>query len=121
MANLIESDILDLLRAICARLPGTFEKLTYGHPAFATSHGLYAVVEEFDGELSLCIKVGFEYQRILLEDPRFYKTPYIGNRGWVSLKLKFATLDLLQVSDLLTRSYQMTTRPKRSRQKKDDF
>src|SRR5580692_1958070 len=73
-----ESQILERMRKICLPLAGTEEKLTHGHPAFATSKGIYAVLEEYRGDLSICVKVGKEMQGIFLKDPRFYSTPYIG-------------------------------------------
>jgi predicted DNA-binding protein (MmcQ/YjbR family) len=96
-----ESQILERMRKICLPLAGTEEKLTHGHPAFATSKGIYAVLEEYRGDLSICVKVGKEMQGIFLKDPRFYSTPYIGKLGWVSLKVHAAPLDWKEIAGLL--------------------
>ena len=88
-------------------LPETEEKISYGHPAFKNSKGIYAVLEEYGGELSLCVKVGPEVQGVFLKDPRFYKTPYTGNQGWVSLKVHAAPLNWEEIGELLAGSYQL--------------
>ena len=105
MKPVTEEAFLARLRKICLPLEGTQEKLSHGHPSFATAKGIYAVVEEYHGDLSLCIKVGKEMQGVFLADPRFYKTPYIGHRGWVSLKLHAASLDWQEIAGLVKASH----------------
>jgi predicted DNA-binding protein (MmcQ/YjbR family) len=102
-----EQQVLTRMRKICLALPGTEERISHGHPSFATSKGIYAVLEEYRGELSLCVKVGLEVQGVFLEDPRYYLTPYTGRLGWISLKVHAAPLDWKEVSELLAGSYQL--------------
>ena len=64
-----EQQVLEKMRKICLALPGTEEKISHGHPSFRTSKGFYAVLEEYRGELSICVKVGLEVQGVFLEDP----------------------------------------------------
>ena len=78
MAPVTEEQVLPRMRTICAKLPGTEEVVTYGHPGFKTAGRLYAVLEEYKKKLSLCVKVGVEGQDLFLKDPRYYLTPYIG-------------------------------------------
>jgi len=87
------------------KLPGTEEKVSHGHPAFATKRGIYAVLEEYRGELSICVNVGPEVQGAFLEDERFYRTPFAGKYGWVSLKVHAAPLDWKEIRELLRGSY----------------
>jgi predicted DNA-binding protein (MmcQ/YjbR family) len=49
---------------------------------------------------------GLDLQGVFLKDPRFYKTPYIGRKGWVSLKLRAAPLDWPEITELIKASYQ---------------
>ena len=93
------------MRKICLALPGTVEKMSHGHPSFATAKGIYAVLEEYRGDLSLCVKVGLEVQGVFLEDPRYYLTPYTGRLGWISLKVHAAPLNWKEISELLTGSH----------------
>jgi predicted DNA-binding protein (MmcQ/YjbR family) len=102
-----EQQVLERLRKICTALPGTEEKLSHGHPTFATKKGIYAVLEEYRGELSICVKVGLEMQSAFLDDTRYYLTPYIGKHGWVSLKVHAAPLDWEEIAGLLAGSHQL--------------
>lgn len=86
-------------------MPGSEEKLSFGHPAFAVGKRIYAVLEEYKGDLSLCILVGLDLQGVFLKDPRFYITPYIGKKGWVSLKLHAAPLDWKEIEELIKASF----------------
>jgi len=43
------------------------------------------VLEEYKGHLCICFKATLPLQQLLIEDPRYFKSPYIGNQGWVSL------------------------------------
>ena len=107
MKAVTEQQVLERMRGICLALEGTREVITHGHPAFSNSKGIYAVLEEYRGELSVCVKVGREVQGIFLKDRRFYRTPYIGNQGWVSLKVHAAPLDWEEIGELLSGSYQL--------------
>jgi predicted DNA-binding protein (MmcQ/YjbR family) len=102
-----EQEVLEKLRKICLILPGTEERVSHRHPAFATSKGIYAVLEEYRGELSICVKVGLEVQGVFLEDSRFYLTPYTGRMGWISLKVHAAVLDWKEIGGLLEGSYRL--------------
>ena len=97
------------MRKVCMALPGTEEKISHGHPTFATAKGTYAVLEEYRGELSICVKVGLDVQGAFLDDPRFYLTPYSGKHGWVSLKVHAAPLDWKEIAELLAGSHQLVS------------
>jgi predicted DNA-binding protein (MmcQ/YjbR family) len=108
-----EQQVLEKMRKVCLILPGTEEKISHGHPAFATSKGIYAVLEEYRGELSICVKVGLEVQSVFLEDSRFYLTPYTGRLGWISLKVHAAALDWKEIGGLLAGSHQLISTKKK--------
>lgn len=100
------------MRNICLPLAGTEEQISHGHPTFATRKGIYAVLEEYRGELSICMKVGLKVQGAFLDDPRYYLTPYIGRLGWVSLKVHAAPLDWKEIGALLEGSHQLVNEGK---------
>jgi len=102
-----EKSVLARMRKICIALSGTQEKISHGHPAFATAKGIYAVLEKTRGELSICVNVGRTTQSIFLEDSRFYPTPYAARHGWVSLKVHAAPLDWEEIAELLRGSYEL--------------
>ena len=99
--------ILRKLRKACASLSDTTETITFGHPTFQVKGKTYAVLEEYKGELSLCVKVEKPVQGVFLEDPRFYRTPYTGKHGWVSLKVHAAPLDWKEIGELLAGSHEL--------------
>ena len=99
--------MLERIRRICAKLPGTTEKPTYGHPGFRVAEGYYVILEEYKKKLSIVVKVGTVGQDLFLEDPRYYETPYIGKRGWVSLHVHAAPLDWVEIRGLIVGSYKL--------------
>jgi len=112
-----EEQIWKRLRTICLRLPGAAEGLSFGHPTFRVDKKMFLVMEEYKGELGICLKVGKLLQGIFLEDPRFFSTPYIGKHGWVTLRLRAAPLDWSEVRELVKGSYDLVALKKPARKK----
>ncbi|SRR5713101_3834396 len=100
-----EETILKKLRRACLRLPGATETVTFGHPTFQVKKKTFAVLEEYKGELGICVQVGKLMQGVFLKDARFFRTPYIGKHGWVTLRVYAAPLDWEEVSALVEGSY----------------
>lgn len=109
-----ERKILSSLRDICLALPKTHETVTFGNPTFQVGTKSFAVLETYKGQLSICVKVGKSMQPIFLEDPRFYRTPYVGQHGWVSLRVN-GNPDWREVAELVQGSYHLVGVKKRSR------
>jgi len=101
---LTERDILRKLRKVCLALPDSEECVSFGHPAFRVRGKIFAVLEEYKGELGICVKVEKELQGIFLNDPRFFRTPYIGQHGWVTLRVHAARLNWKEIADLVKAS-----------------
>lgn len=99
--------MLERIRKICEKLPGATEKSTYGHPGFRVAEGFFVILEEYKGKLSIVVKVGTVGQELFLEDPRYYLTPYIGKKGWVSLHVHAAPLDWTEIRGLIVGSYKL--------------
>lgn len=110
---LTERQILDRLRKICRRLPGTSETVTFGHPTFQANGKTFAVLETYKGELGIAVKVEKELQGIFLNDARFFRTPYVGKHGWVTLRVYAARLHWEEVAELLKGSYLLVNAGKR--------
>lgn len=109
-----EKKILGKLRELCLALPKTSETVTFGHPTFQVGTKTFAVLETYKGELSICVKVGKKMQPVFLEDPRFYRTPYVGQHGWVSLRAK-TKLDWKEIAQLVSGSHELVSAKKRRR------
>jgi predicted DNA-binding protein (MmcQ/YjbR family) len=95
---------LNEVRAICLELPETREVEAWGHPTFRAGKKMFAACGEDAGGLTLGLMVGFERQEQLLEDDRFFPTPYAAHQGWVSLRLDGKT-DWVEVRALLHEAY----------------
>jgi predicted DNA-binding protein (MmcQ/YjbR family) len=93
------------VRALCLALPEACEVEAWGHPTFRAGKKMFA---GFGGDhkegLSLGMKVGFERQDELLEDERFFPTPYAARQGWVSLRIDDKT-DWNEVKGLVREAY----------------
>lgn len=107
-----EETMLARLRAICLAFPEASEIATFGHPTFRVARKPFAVFEEHRGELTLALKVTPLDGDVLLHDPRFFATPYVGQHGWVSLRMTGA-IDWGEVEELLLASYR-TVAPKKA-------
>src|SRR5262249_37821802 len=75
------------VRALCLALPEACEVAAWGHPTFRAGKKMFAAFGGEDGGLSLGLKVGHDRQEQLLEDARFFPTPYAAHQGWVSLRI----------------------------------
>ncbi len=97
---------LKQLRAICLALPEAREVEVWGHPTFRAGKKMFAAFGEDAGELAVGLKVGFDRQEELLEDGRFFPTPYAARQGWVSLRIDGDT-DWDEVGGLLREAYRL--------------
>ena len=107
MTKVSEATVLEKLRKICSRLPAAAETVTFGHPTFQVERKTFAVLEEYKGELGIALKVEQSLQSVFLKDPRFFRTPYIGKHGWVTLRIHAAPLDWKEVGELIKGSYRL--------------
>lgn len=101
-SRLIHS-LLPKLRAICLALPESDETVTFGNPTFRVRQRMFAVLEEYKGSVCLVVKVGKQAMGLFLEDPRFFRAPYLGQHGWVSLRLESGQ-DWEEIAELVSGS-----------------
>src|SRR5262245_19243461 len=116
--------ILGKIRTICGRLPGSAETVSWGHPTFKVGGKTFAVVEMYKSELGLALKVEQSLLDLFLKDSRFFRTPYIGKRGWITLRMEAARLNWREIGELVKGSYHLVqplkpskttaTRPRRN-------
>jgi len=78
----------DQLRTICAAFPEVRETVDgHGHTAFRVRDKTFVMMgEDGSGRCSVAVKTTRAIQELLLaqEGTVFFKTPYIGQHGWVS-------------------------------------
>jgi len=96
---------LKTVRSLCLALPETSEVEAWGHPTFRAGKKMFAAFGQYDADLTLGMKLGFERQEELLLDSRFFPTPYAAHQGWVSLRIDGQT-DWDEVRGLIREAYQ---------------
>jgi predicted DNA-binding protein (MmcQ/YjbR family) len=92
-------------------LPEVQEVKTWGHPTFKAGKKTFAVLERYNGHLCICFKATLPLQHLLIEDPRFFVTPYIGKQGWVSL-IADKPPNWREVRQLIKESYSLVFKPR---------
>ena len=96
---------LDKLRELAASLPEAKEVLTWGHPTFRAGEKIFATFEEHEQKPSISVKQTLEDQSILLQNPGFFKAPYVGQHGWVGIWVD--QVDWQMTEDLVEHSYRL--------------
>ncbi|QOS91315.1 MmcQ/YjbR family DNA-binding protein [Peribacillus sp. JNUCC41] len=79
--------MLEIVRNICLALPEAVEHIDgFGHNTFKTNGKSFVISGESEKGFSLSFKSDRETQELLLQNGNFFKTPYIGHHGWVSIQ-----------------------------------
>lgn len=105
-------DLLENVRSICLALPEAVEIIDgFGHNTFKINGKSFVISGDSDKGFSLSFKSDRETQEILLQKEHFYKTPYIGHHGWVSVQNP-AGEDWEELTDLIQEAY-LRAAPKR--------
>jgi len=107
-----EQETLEKLRKVCLALPGAEETSGHGHPTFKVKKKTFAILHGPEGEPAIALKVGKDMAPVFLRDPRFYRTPHVGQHGYVSLRAQ-GNLDWAEIAELVHGSYQLTTDSKK--------
>ncbi|WHY97143.1 MmcQ/YjbR family DNA-binding protein [Peribacillus simplex] len=79
--------MLEIARNICLALPEAVEHIDgFGHNTFKINGKSFVISGESEKGFSLSFKSDRETQELLLQKENFFKTPYIGHHGWVSIQ-----------------------------------
>ncbi|WP_350494303.1 MmcQ/YjbR family DNA-binding protein [Peribacillus frigoritolerans] len=79
--------MLDHVRNICLALPEAVEHIDgFGHKTFKINGKSFVISGESEKGFSLSFKSDRETQELLLQKEKYFKTPYIGRHGWVSIQ-----------------------------------
>ncbi|MEM7305632.1 MAG: MmcQ/YjbR family DNA-binding protein [Planctomycetota bacterium] len=106
-----QAPILARIRKICLALPETSEAVKWGHPNFLVGKKIFAAYGVYHERPTFGSKQTLVDQALLVEDERFFRSPYVGKHGWVSMYTD-GRLDWGLVEDLLVKSYRLVA-PKR--------
>ncbi|RDU36100.1 MmcQ/YjbR family DNA-binding protein [Neobacillus piezotolerans] len=79
--------MLESLRKICLSLPEAVEIVDgFGHKTFKINGKSFVISGEGKNGFNVSFKSDRETQEFLLQQEHFFKTPYIGHHGWVSIQ-----------------------------------
>lgn len=98
--------LLGPLREICLDLPEAAETVNFGNPWFRAGKKPFAMFEIRDGEPDVAFRAPPMARELLLDDERFFPTPYMHHHGWVTLRLD-EPVDWDEVEDYLLDSYRL--------------
>jgi predicted DNA-binding protein (MmcQ/YjbR family) len=97
---------LDHMREICLALPETKETLTWGQPHFRVGEKIFAGCGDEKGRAVIGFKLDMDHADAIIQDPRFWRAPYVGHKGWVSMDAS-AVDDWDEVRSLVLESYRL--------------
>ena len=97
---------LDHMRAICLALPETKETLTWGQPHFRVGEKIFAGCGDEKGRAVIGFKLDMDHADAIIQDPRFWRAPYVGHKGWVSMDASRVD-DWGDVRELILESYRL--------------
>jgi predicted DNA-binding protein (MmcQ/YjbR family) len=104
--------MLEKVRKICLALPEAVEHIDgFGHNTFKINGKSFVISGESEKGFSLSFKSDRETQALLLQKEHFFKTPYIGHHGWVSIQNPHGE-DWDELTDLIHEAY-LRAAPKR--------
>ena len=83
---------VDRLRAICLALPEATEKQAWGEPTWRVRGKLFAQLDDHHhgaDHLAVWLPAPLgEQEAMIFTDPaRFFRPPYVGQRGWVGVRI----------------------------------
>jgi len=105
---------LETLRRLCLALPDVTEAQSWGHPNFRVGKKTFATFEVYRGRPSIAVKVEAGVEQLLIDDIRFFRTPYGGGRGWVSAWVDHE-VDWPLLKDLVRRAQALVAQKRPSR------
>jgi predicted DNA-binding protein (MmcQ/YjbR family) len=112
MKSLNTADKLENVRNICLALPEAVEHIDgFGHNTFKINGKSFVISGASEKGFDLSFKSDRETQELLLQKEQFFKTPYIGHHGWVSIQNPTLE-DLDELTDLIQEAY-LRAAPKR--------
>ncbi|WP_182113103.1 MULTISPECIES: MmcQ/YjbR family DNA-binding protein [unclassified Actinotalea] len=104
-----DDPLLARLRDLCAALPESVEKESWGRPTFRVArmyatYGVGAAAGQPEQPHALIFRPDDDERPALLDDARFWAPPYHGPAGWLALDLA-RDVDWDEVGELLASSY----------------
>ena len=107
---------VERLRAICLALPEATEKIAWGEPTWRVRGKLFAQLDDHHHEadhLAVWLPAALgEQEAMIFTDPaRFFRPPYVGQRGWVGVRIDRHP-SWTQVAALVESAYRQVAPPR---------
>ena len=99
--------LIKRFQKICERLPEvTMATDGFGHMTFRVGKKGFVIVGHNEEALSFCVKSDPTTQTLLIKRGPYYRTPYIGQHGWVSLDAE-GKINWKEVEELVVDAYRL--------------
>jgi len=98
--------VLTHMRKTCLSLPDATETLKWGKPHFRVSDKIFAGCGEENGKPVIGFKLEMDHADAVIQNPRFWRAPYVGHKGWVSMDAT-QVKDWDEVRELILESYRL--------------
>jgi predicted DNA-binding protein (MmcQ/YjbR family) len=109
--------LLAALRRVMKRLPDVAEVIDgFGHTTFKAGEKSFVIAGMGEAGTAISIKSDLVTQDALIRRGPFYRTPYIGQHGWISIDAPLSH-DWSEVEELIADAYGLVG-PKRAAKKK---
>jgi predicted DNA-binding protein (MmcQ/YjbR family) len=106
-ARLPGVNLIERVRTLCLVLPETFELETWDHPTFRVGSGRGKIfcTAASDGT-SITLKADpVEREALLAQGDPFFLPAYVGDKGWVGMRLDHRRTDWEEVAELIATGY----------------
>jgi predicted DNA-binding protein (MmcQ/YjbR family) len=104
--------LLAALRDVCKRMPEVVEHIDgFGHTTFKVRKKSFVIAGMGESGSAVSIKADHETQAALVRRGPYYRTPYIGQHGWISIDDPLRH-DWTEVTELIVDGYRRAA-PKR--------
>jgi len=104
--------LLTRLRTLCSALPEVTEKLSHGSPTWFVQKTFVTWVDDHHGDGNTgfwcAAPPGAQEALVGSGDPRYFRPPYVGHRGWLGVRLVTAdgaAPDWDEVAELVEDAY----------------
>jgi predicted DNA-binding protein (MmcQ/YjbR family) len=99
--------LLKALRKVCRPLPEVTEEIDgFGHTAFRVRKKSFVIAGMGEEGAAISIKSDPANQALLVDRGPWYRTPYIGQHGWVSVDDPLAR-DWAEIAELIVDGYRL--------------
>lgn len=99
--------LIERVRALCLALPEAFERETWDHPTFRVGIGRGRIfcTAALDGSTITVKADPVEREALLQEGDPYFIPAYVGDKGWLGIRLDDARTDWEELAELIATSY----------------